>query len=486
MNLMRKKIKKLLTIIFVLFVIISFTAITVIVIIIAQGGKVTNNGLEKTGIIKITSQPENDIDVYVNDKKTSLNDKRIENLDPGTYIIRIEKKDYMTWTKQVEVEKGIVKELFVTLFPNDLELEQMTSINIDRTFFSPDGSYLVYTVKNGSDSEKGIWKLKLTQNAFGLLENKPERIISLNEQIQKILSGNYSCEISQNNERFLLLPEDQSTQLLLNMNQDNSPDDLTDITNVGFAAETLTWFEQGDSIILEKDNALYEYVISDNTTRLIYQFSDTPIYGVNGRTLIFYTNSKYYIYEQNKKAELSPKGRFDLPAADNIWLSSITDKNLYIKSGETIYYVNLEEGIYKVGDYNMISISPRGNAAIVSSQDNKVYVFGNEYLPAIDEMRTQIVPIKENYNPNDTVYSWSPDSTQIIVREINPEKQENSIILIDNYGVNDYEILKSSQVKTTDYYLANDSTDFVILLADSSSENESNTTYNLYKIHLID
>jgi len=163
---MKKKLKKLTTIFFVLAIAASFITATVVIIIIAQGGKVTPKGIEHTGIIKLHLKPSNDIKVYVDEKQVKVSNDRIENLTTGEYEIKIEKEGYSSWTKKINIEEGIVKDLFVTLFPKELKLEQITTTSIDNVFFSPDGSYLIYTVTKAESQQNGIWKLKLTPNAF--------------------------------------------------------------------------------------------------------------------------------------------------------------------------------------------------------------------------------------------------------------------------------------------------------------------------------
>lgn len=479
---MRKKINKLLTILFVLFVIGVFTSITVIVIIIAQGGKVTTQGIEQTGVIKINAKPSKDIKVFLDDKEAKLNDKMVENIEPGLYTLTVKKDDYTDWTKQVNIEKGIVTELYVTLFPEKLDLEQITSTNIERAFFSEDGSYVVYTITNGSSEENGIWKLKLTQNAFGLISNKPEKIVSSSSELKQILAGSYSVNIASDNDHFVLTSGDR--QMLFDMNSKDNFIEMTDVSSIGFFADKIKWFKQGSSIILEKDKSIYEYNISDKTTKYIYTFNDTPVYAVNGRTLIFFAESKYYEYANDEKQILSYKGKFDLPAAETLWLSSNSEKDLYIKSGSELYYANLDEGIFKIGKYSLLNLAPHGTAAIILDGKNNIYLFRNEYLPALDEVRTETVNLNTIYSKDKIRFSWSSDSLQIILRST--EKEGTKIKLVDNYGENSYEILDTSSIIHDDYALANDSSDFVVLLNDSSKEEGESTSSNLYKIHLID
>lgn len=482
---MRKKIRKILTTIFILFVVASFAIVTVIVIIIAQGGKVTPDGIEKTGIIKLNVQPDKNLKVYVDDKLVSINDSKIENLNTGIHNLRIEKENYTNWTKDVEVEEGIVSEIWAFLFPIELKLKQMTSTGIERAFYSPDGSYVVYIVKNSNSNNNGIWKLKLTQSTFGLVENKPEKISSLNSKLTETLNSEYSVSISPNNERFLLQTDKE--QLIYTMNGSDVPINLIEVTNLGLMADKLTWFRQGDSLIAEKNKSIYEYNISDNTTQFIYSFPNSPLYTVNGRTLIFNTDHKYYSYSNKEKTLLDISKTVTLPEPSNIWLSHNSDEILYVKSDEQLYYVNTKKTILPIGEFDIVEISPNGTAAIIEDNQNKLYVFRSEYIAPKDSFTTSIKLINETFSSENTSYIWSSDSLQIIENQKTSAGIEggntssNVITIIDKYGENKHVILKTAHIINNDCYLANNSRDFVVLLRDSNNKGN-----NLYMINLID
>jgi hypothetical protein len=490
----KKKLKKLLTTIFILGVFLTFASLTVIVIIIAQGGKISPEGISKTGIIHMNVQPDKDIKVYVNDKLVDAKNQKIENLETGTYQVRIEKEKYTSWTKDVEVEEGVVSEIFATLFPTDLKLEQLTSTNIDRTFYSPDGNYVLYTVKDAAQAtttnsnSSGIWKLKLNQSTFGLVENKPERILSLNTNLKEALSSDYSIQISPNNERFLLTTD--KVQLIYSMSGNGNPVSLPGVTNIGFLSDKLTWFRQGGSLIVEKNKEIFEYNIQDNTTQHIFTFASTPLYTVNGRSLVFYAEGKFYLYNNNEKTILTHLKDINLPAASEIWLSHNSDEILYVKSGKILYFVNLKKTIKTIGEFNIVQLSPNGASALIQDKKGQLFVFRSEYIAAKNTVKTSVKMISENYSPQNATYIWSPDSLQII------RKQGNVITMIDKYGENMHDILNSEQIYNNDFYLANNSSDFVILLKDSMVDStaaaNSNSkaivnpqNNNLYRIKLV-
>lgn len=469
---MKNKLRKFVKILFILCIFGLFTGLTVVLIIIAQGGKVTPQGISQTGIVRLHVEPSKDIKVYVDEKSTNLNDQRIENLEPGEYQIKVEKEGYTSWSKLVSIEEGIVKELYVTLFPEELELEQITTTQIDRAFFSPDGNFVVYVVKDGTESENGIWKLKLAQNTFGLISNKPERLYNLDETLKSILSQTYDIKIAYDNSKLLLT--DPTHQIVMDMDGNKPLIILSEIQNIGFMSDKLMWFENGDSLVIEKDNAIYEFDIAENLVKFVYKFAEDPIYAVNGRSLIFYTNNNYYSYLNNQKTILKTDIKAELPVPESMWLSPTDEKLLYIKSASDIYFINLEKSIHKIGEFEILELAPKGQGVVLKNKDNQIFVFRSELIAARNQIDTIITQIAETFDPQTQSYKWSSDSSHIIYLN------SGETSLIDVYGANTNEILKSDQIRKRDYQLINESSEFIILLSDSKQENSS----NLYKIDL--
>ncbi len=483
---MKKKLKKLTTIFFVLAIAASFITATVVIIIIAQGGKVTPKGIEHTGIIKLHLKPSNDIKVYVDEKQVKVSNDRIENLTTGEYEIKIEKEGYSSWTKKINIEEGIVKDLFVTLFPKELKLEQITTTSIDNVFFSPDGSYLIYTVTKAESQQNGIWKLKLTPNAFGLLDNKPEKIASLNAELKDILAKNYDINIAPDNSKFLL--ENSEKQIVFNTDANKEFTDIQNIDHLGFLADSLTWFENGDSLIIEKDKAIYEFDIAENVVRLIHKFSNAPIYAVNGRSVVFYTSDSYYKYSNSQKAKLKTEIKTNLPKPKQIWLGQVDDKTIYITSeDDNLYFLRTDNSLHKLGEFTPIVISGNGQGAILKDAADFVTVLRIDYIQATDKVEINMKQILENYSLEKDFFKWAPESSQIIYQHISEDLP--SVRLIDMYGSNSYQILANKQIMSGRYGLANNSSDFVILLSDSEDNDNiesEDQSYNLYKIQLSD
>lgn len=92
---------------------ISFGTIALYLILSASGYKIDWKWfrIEKTGIITIKSMPK-DVSVVIDTSLRAKSTPRaLRNILPGTYDISLQKPQYQTWNKTVQVEPGKVTEL---------------------------------------------------------------------------------------------------------------------------------------------------------------------------------------------------------------------------------------------------------------------------------------------------------------------------------------------------------------------------------------
>ncbi len=105
---------------------------------------------KKTGMIILAARPL-DASIYVNGKykeKTSfyLLPNKLNNLLPGDYKIRIEKKGYRTWEKTIKVEPGLVAWAnYILMFADKLDIQQVKDFSGTPAATSDNGRYLLYT-----------------------------------------------------------------------------------------------------------------------------------------------------------------------------------------------------------------------------------------------------------------------------------------------------------------------------------------------------
>ncbi|MEO6729556.1 MAG: PEGA domain-containing protein, partial [Candidatus Dojkabacteria bacterium] len=128
--------KRITTFIVTFLILIFFIAAAAIAIFLSQGRRFNGTeGVVQTSIINLNSLPE-DVDVFINDKRVDRVDGRVENLDPGTVTLKVQKSGYTTWEKEVILQAGVVKDVNVQLFPENLELNALTQTNINKAVFA--------------------------------------------------------------------------------------------------------------------------------------------------------------------------------------------------------------------------------------------------------------------------------------------------------------------------------------------------------------
>lgn len=165
---------------FIFFLVVTFLIVTTAAILIwlAKGNQLdlNNKTIEKTGIVSIISNPQGAA-IFLDGhliNATSANNYNISNLKPGEYRVKIVKDGYMNWEKKVEVKPELVTPLEVTLFPAVPELRPLTFTGTVNPKLSPDGTKVVYAIKDNDKS--GLWTLDVADKAFSFSRD-PKQII---------------------------------------------------------------------------------------------------------------------------------------------------------------------------------------------------------------------------------------------------------------------------------------------------------------------
>jgi hypothetical protein len=112
-----------------------------------KNGKVS---FKKTGMIIVAARPL-DASIYINGKykeKTTfyMLQNKLNNLIPGSYVIRIEKNGYRTWEKTINVAPGLVSWAnYVLMFADKLDIKSVPELLGTPLVVSENGRHLLYT-----------------------------------------------------------------------------------------------------------------------------------------------------------------------------------------------------------------------------------------------------------------------------------------------------------------------------------------------------
>lgn len=126
--------------------------------------------MEKTGMVGVKSIPDG-ASVYLDDKLVTATDDTISGVKPGTHTIRVVKKGFLEWNKEIEIFEQLVTDITAVLVSQSTRLEPLTNTGAKYPTISPSLTKIAYF---SLDTEKpGIWVLPLTGVNLGLFKTNP-------------------------------------------------------------------------------------------------------------------------------------------------------------------------------------------------------------------------------------------------------------------------------------------------------------------------
>lgn len=456
-----------------------FLVISIFVLIISQGKKIETDGkLTQTGIIRLTTLPTNDIKAFIDNKEVSIFDSKITSITPGIVNLKLFKEGYSNWEKNIEVESGIVKDVFAQLYPNDIAFKDIATSNINKTFYSSDGQFIYFSILD-SLTDNGIWRLKLTRNLLDFAnEQVPTQIIKFsNTEAQEVLSKNYNLIISPDNNKFILSFDNQyylysnSSLIKTNLN-----------LLVGFNPKEVAWFNNSNSIIfLEENKYLFEYDLNSNQTTLISYFSkdNATNYKVSGENVLFIKDSKLFKYNNKtvKPFEFKSAIALKLPSKYTNLFTPLNSQNIIIlESDNKYYYVDLEKDYVDIIGTNIRieSIFSSGKM-ILYSKDETLFTYFSEDVVGTNQVNKNI------YNLGITTSEYQALQFSYSGKNIIFFK-DSKISIVDFDGLNKSEILKDFNFAQNQVGFSDNGTILYGLIKDK--ELTSTEVNSLYKFEL--
>ena len=126
--------------------------------------------MEKTGMIGVKSIPDG-ASVYLDGKLATATDGTISGVKPDIHTIRVVKKGFLEWSKEIEVFEQLVTDITAVLVSQSTRLEPLTNTEAKYPTISPSLTKIAYF---SFDTEKpGIWVLPLTGVNLGLFKTNP-------------------------------------------------------------------------------------------------------------------------------------------------------------------------------------------------------------------------------------------------------------------------------------------------------------------------
>ncbi len=126
--------------------------------------------INKTGMISVKSLPVG-ASVYLDNELRTATDDTVSGIKPGVHTLKIVKKGFVDWTKNIDVYEQLVTDITAVLVSQSPRLEPLTNTGAKYPSVSPTLSKLAYF---SLDSEKpGIWVIPLNGSGIGLFRTNP-------------------------------------------------------------------------------------------------------------------------------------------------------------------------------------------------------------------------------------------------------------------------------------------------------------------------
>jgi hypothetical protein len=466
----------------------SIIVFTTILFFYAQGKRFNDEGeLVDTGTIRLYSTPDN-VDAFINDVRFGISNNLIDGIEPGEVTLKLTKEGYSDWEKVLTIESNVVKDVYVQLFPMELNFIQLTNDNVDRIFFSKDPGFVFYTIlESETPSNVGIWKLKLAKSTLDFTSTQPIQIVSFDQVVLDQLKNNdYSLKIANNNNSLILLSPKVNIAHIYETNRSTIPLDLAGV--LGYYPDHVEWFQNSDSLVIQKDKLLFEYELSSTEMNLItYSDSlDNPIYSLSSDSVYFYDASDKMIsqYKNRIVTSLKLSAFLSLPKKVTAIYSAYNTNDIIIIEGDgNLYFLNIDKLYYEQLDTNAKLVS-FGDEGLKLTYLKEGTYYSCELEESLDR-KSYAKQIKAlNFSKeNVQKFYYSSNNTNLI--EFTKSSENTPELSISDFdGLNRRVIDTKNSIIGTTAQIALNGSEMYVLLENSSSTEIENSTRNIYKIDL--
>jgi hypothetical protein len=125
---------------------------------------------QKTGMVSAKSLPEG-ASVYIDDKLVTATNSTLSGIEPGEHVLKIIKKGYVDWQKNITVYEDLVTDITAVLVSQSPRIEPLTNTGAKVPSISPSLSKLAYF---SNDAEKpGVWLIPLSNGNISFFKGTP-------------------------------------------------------------------------------------------------------------------------------------------------------------------------------------------------------------------------------------------------------------------------------------------------------------------------
>lgn len=129
--------------------------------------------VKQTGMVSAKSVPEG-ASVYLDDVLTTATNDTIPGINPGKHILRIYKKGFVEWTKEIEVFTELVTDMTAVLVSQTARLEPLTNTGASFAQIAPSLNKVAFFSKDPTNP--GISIIALSQGGINIFRSNPATI----------------------------------------------------------------------------------------------------------------------------------------------------------------------------------------------------------------------------------------------------------------------------------------------------------------------
>ena len=340
----------------------------------------------QVGAIIVKTEPEKS-DIYINGelfKNNILGDlfsdyAKIENLNPETYNVKIEKNNYFSWEKNIGVQGGYITELKnIVLLKNNYESEVLlngiaVNTELNNIWASNNKNKIAYQKINEEkldififDTKSGEQKIAINSNVLllGKCQNYSfDNLIWSNDDTKIILRIN--CDESY-------------SRYLIDLENKNRIYKLDTILNPTEEIERGWNFYFGEALFYLKNNSLYKFDYDKLKSEKI--IADISGFSIIGDRVYYFKTGDNNLYSINHSELNTPKKMFTMnDNFDSNLPSRIikSEKNTYLvlsKSGN-LYFVNENNKILFINSFTENAYFSNNDKRIIYSNDREIWVY---------------------------------------------------------------------------------------------------------------
>jgi len=150
-----------------------------------QQGEEEVVNLATTGMISAKSIPEG-ASVFLDDELVTATNDTISGIEPGMHSLRIVKKGYEEWSKEIEVFEALVTDITAVLVSQSPTFEPLTNTGASNPSVSPSLSQLAYFSKDEEDP--GVWIIPINQGGLNIFRANPSVVLE-DTQVNRYSDG---------------------------------------------------------------------------------------------------------------------------------------------------------------------------------------------------------------------------------------------------------------------------------------------------------